>query len=296
MRTNAHIVIDQTLLPGHNPIDLELDFLDSKDLHLESHEHEPRAYASLEWIIPSFIAVYITKAYFEGFLNEMGADHYKQLKKWVQKQNIRFKKQITYKVTATNATKKIQSSDSTSNYFAIYLMTPLGNYIKVFMPRCLTDEEDIEAISSLLDNFVMLYSEPQSDYSRKIQLLNDKVYENLYAVYNTKMSEWEILTISTLVAKSQLNNAKEKKMIENDNLKNYIIIRHKLFRINNGIPEIGQPIQLVPWKKNLLEQDFGKGAISKVKIVVDPFTLSSEIKDLYLKFLEGKVFKWQKLI
>lgn len=85
-------------------------------------------------------------------------------------------------------------------------------------------------------------------------------------------------------------------MIKNDDLKNYIIIRHRLFRINNEIPEIKQPNQMVPWKKGILEQDFGIGSYSKVQVVIEPLSLPSEIKDMYLTFLERKVFKWQKLL
>jgi hypothetical protein len=47
-------------------------------------EIEPRpqsAYAGVEWLIPTAVVVFITKSYFDGFLKEMGKDHYGALKK-----------------------------------------------------------------------------------------------------------------------------------------------------------------------------------------------------------------------
>lgn len=37
-------------------------------------------YAGLEWLIPAAVVVYIGKSYFDGFLKEMGKDHYSLLK------------------------------------------------------------------------------------------------------------------------------------------------------------------------------------------------------------------------
>ncbi len=84
-------------------------------------------------------------------------------------------------------------------------------------------------------------------------------------------------------------------MKQNDKLENYIYIRHKLFRINAGIPNI-QPKQLSPWTKGALELDFGKGASEKITVVKDPKLLSEELKYLYIKYLEMRIYKWDKLI
>lgn len=37
-------------------------------------------YAGLEWLIPTAVFIYIGKSYFDGFLKEMGKDHYNLLK------------------------------------------------------------------------------------------------------------------------------------------------------------------------------------------------------------------------
>lgn len=85
-------------------------------------------------------------------------------------------------------------------------------------------------------------------------------------------------------------------MINNDNLKNYIIIRNKLYRINQGSELALLSNQLVPWQKTILEQDFGKTAFSKIEVVTDPLKLPTDIKDLYLLYLEREVLKWHQLL
>lgn len=206
MRTNAHIIIDQTLLPSQPPVDLEIDFLESKGLILVKNEHDISPYACLEWAIPSLIFAYISKSYFDGFLNEMGADHYQKLKNWVFGQNKKLKGVSTTIITATESTKKVTSTYSPNNFFAIYLTTPKGNRLKVFMPECKSNEEDIKALSNLLDDFRKLYTKPEGKFARKINGLTDKEYEELYAVFNKESKKWKFHTLSKLTKRSK--NAK----------------------------------------------------------------------------------------
>jgi len=44
----------------------------------------PGPYATLEWLIPTAVFVYIGKSYFDGFLKEAGKDHYLLLKKGIK--------------------------------------------------------------------------------------------------------------------------------------------------------------------------------------------------------------------
>ncbi|ANX02907.1 hypothetical protein [Immundisolibacter cernigliae] len=48
-------------------------------LDIESRENG-EIYAGLEWLIPTAAIIYIGKSYFDGFLTEMGKDHYNLLK------------------------------------------------------------------------------------------------------------------------------------------------------------------------------------------------------------------------
>ena len=203
MRTNAHILIDQTLIPGQTPLDLDLNLLKTKGLYLVNNEHGISPFACMEWAIPSIIFAFISKSYFDGFLGEMGSDHYRIFKKWTYKQNKKFKEITTKTITASNSTHKIANLNSPNNFFALYFQTPQGITLKVFMPQTESDENDIIALSELLDNLKKIYTKPKSKFAQKINGLTDKVYEELYAVFNVEKEEWEFYTTSMLVKKSK---------------------------------------------------------------------------------------------
>ena len=205
MRTNAHIYIDQTLMPNQPTLDLELDLLKSEGLILENHEHDILPFACMEWAIPSIIFAYISKTYFEGFLSEMGADHYRVFKEWTFKQNKKFKGITTKTITGAKSTEKVGKSKSPSNFFALYFQIPWGNRLKVFMPETKSDESDVRVLSELLDNLKKLYTKPKSKFARRINSLTDKAYEELYAVYNIDKREWEFFTGSEIL-KKELNS------------------------------------------------------------------------------------------
>lgn len=85
-------------------------------------------------------------------------------------------------------------------------------------------------------------------------------------------------------------------MMENDSLNNYLFIRHKLYRISKASPNTSHPAQMREWTKAALNDDFGKDAWKKVKVIKDPKKLSLDFKDLYIQQLEMKLFRWHQLM
>ena len=207
MRTEAHILIDQTVSENLPLIDLEIEILEKDGLNIDEKQHPIQAYASLEWMIPPLFFAFITKSYFEGFLNKAGEDHYEILKSWILRMNSKFRGHFTQTITARKSTKKVANdSDTPNNFFGVYFKTPNGNNLKVFMPNCVSEQEDIKALSDLLDDLRKLYSKPESKFAKKIKGITDKVYEEIYAVFNKDKGEWEFFTVSQLIQKSTLNN------------------------------------------------------------------------------------------
>lgn len=192
MRTEAHIIIDQTIFDNMPIIDLESEMLEKDGIKIEIKQHPIQAYASSEWMIPPLVFAFFAKPYFEGFLNKAGEDHYDILKKWILKMNSKFRGHYTQTITASESTKKVAKDSKTpNNFFGVYFKTPMGNNLKVFMPNCKNEKKDIEALSDLLDDLRKLYTKPESKFARKINGLTDKVYEELYAVFNSDKGEWE---------------------------------------------------------------------------------------------------------
>jgi hypothetical protein len=61
-----------------------LDAVQHPDLKLVENPIEGfRPFATVEWLLPTAVAVFVTKAYFDAFLKEMGKDHYNLLKKGI---------------------------------------------------------------------------------------------------------------------------------------------------------------------------------------------------------------------
>lgn len=66
------------------PEDAVGDFVASvghSNLGVRVSPQKPEVRASIEWLAPTAVVVYLTKGYFDGFLNEMGKDHYAILKR-----------------------------------------------------------------------------------------------------------------------------------------------------------------------------------------------------------------------
>ena len=67
------------------PADVVDDFINlvsMPNLRLTIEEREKDGpYAGLEWLLPTAVVVFICKSYFDGFLKEMGKEHYYLLKK-----------------------------------------------------------------------------------------------------------------------------------------------------------------------------------------------------------------------
>ena len=59
-----------------------IDAISNNRLLLKTIPVEKRGpFAGMEWLVPTAILVYVGKSYFDGFLKEMGKDHYQLLKK-----------------------------------------------------------------------------------------------------------------------------------------------------------------------------------------------------------------------
>lgn len=57
-----------------------LAHLNEKNVSYVFEQRQPTAYASLEWLIPTGIVLFITHSYFDGIFKEIGKDHYQWFK------------------------------------------------------------------------------------------------------------------------------------------------------------------------------------------------------------------------
>lgn len=109
-----------------------------------------------EWL-PTIIIVWISKAYFDGFLKEAGKDHYQLLKLALSKLYNNFASpQANARVTAYGTKDKIREVRRYSVLYSIYADAAPGLRMKLLIPCEQTEEEYVELLTAFLtflDNF-----------------------------------------------------------------------------------------------------------------------------------------------
>ncbi len=136
------------------------DFISSvstPDLRLSIEERQGSIYAGIEWLIPTVIFISISKSYFDGFLKEMGKEHYHVLKKAL--------KNITRRLLGPNGPRfirvvsgrgKVPRNDKYSLVFSVVADVGGGKNIKLLIQNDVSQLECEEIISSFmafLDDF-----------------------------------------------------------------------------------------------------------------------------------------------
>ncbi|MBS2100008.1 hypothetical protein [Carboxylicivirga linearis] len=147
-----HIGID---IPEDVPDEfLELISNDVKapGLNIEFRKHSQGVMmAALDWVVPTAIAAYIFKPYFEAFLKEAGKDHYNVLKKWLKKFVDNGRAIKVHRVTATQSPNKLNKEDSQSKAVSLYIQSKSGQKIKLLFDNDLTQQDWDQAIDSIMD-------------------------------------------------------------------------------------------------------------------------------------------------
>lgn len=97
-------------------------------------ESRPRCgpFAGLEWLIPTSVMLFIGQGYFNGFLGEMGKDHYAVLKAGLKTLRDRF---ASVKVTLVGTPGKASSDQPYSLFYSIYFEDPAGRRFKFLVPN-----------------------------------------------------------------------------------------------------------------------------------------------------------------
>ena len=138
---------------------------------------------ALEWIIPTAIAIYIFKSYFDGFLKEAGKDHYTILKTWLKKfaDNGRLIKVHT--IYATQSSSKRPNNNTQSKSVSLLLQTKNGKIIKLLFDNDLTKEDWDNAIDQLLNFAIENYEKyPNDNLTKELERLDPDTRQKIYAI------------------------------------------------------------------------------------------------------------------
>ena len=160
------------------PEDVFADFVhivsaEKLDLQMESRE-EDGPFAALEWLIPTAVVVYISKSYFDGFLKEMGMDHYALLKAGLKTLHGKLIGPLVPKATVISTHGKAKGEHIYSLRYSILAEAGEGLRFKLLIRSEVSSDEYDEVLASFL-TFLAAYHGGTLDGTSVEQLAQARV-------------------------------------------------------------------------------------------------------------------------
>lgn len=112
--------------------------------------------AGVEWLLPTAVFVYLGKSYFDGFLKEMGKDHYVLLKTGLKSLYSALLGPAAPKVQVISTAGKVSKNRRYSLLYSIIAEASIGWKFKLLLPQLCTEaeyEESLAAFLQFLDHF-----------------------------------------------------------------------------------------------------------------------------------------------
>lgn len=175
-----------------NRIEEETSTVKSSGLDFRIIKKDCSAYASFEWIIPTAFGAYILKPYFDSFLSEAGKDHYKLLKKTLEKVVSKGKAINTQVIAADLSPNKLSKKYTQSFTVSLEFQTINNRHLKLLFDN----ELGLSDWNNALDQFLELMHENYADYPNdrltiEIEKLQTKQNRMIYSIINPATKQLE---------------------------------------------------------------------------------------------------------
>jgi hypothetical protein len=163
------------------------------DVRSETRSREEAAYACTEWLLPTAVVLFISKAYFDGFLKEMGKDHYYLLKKGLIKLKVKLNGYVAVRLTATPG--KVSKEPAYSLTLSVYAEADDAQRFKLLIQNNVSDTEYEEIIDAFL-SFLSAYNNRALPKSMLNKLSTAKVaWKTLLLAYNFDTHELDPINV-----------------------------------------------------------------------------------------------------
>ncbi|RAX39646.1 hypothetical protein [Rhizobium tropici] len=181
------IDVEQVILSYQEDVPTNLldDFkrhLDSSGIGLKTETRPINAYASFEWAVPTLIAVFILRSYFDAFFKEAGKDHYQILKAGVSL--------LLRKILGVHPENRPKGR---SLIFSIQSVTRDGARIKFIFPEGVSHETYDEIVEALLDILATHYSSQGEDELSEMLVSTPPLGRVYYFEYSLEKRSWSVL-------------------------------------------------------------------------------------------------------
>ena len=148
-RPDIAVVFDERI--SNDDFDIFEDSVKSEGLSLMVQSREPNGpQACLEWAIPSMVVAYLGKSYFDGFLKEMGKEHYHSLKDGLSSLTTKVMDKPRIEPMLLGTPGKISSNNPFSLVFSIQAETDDNFTFKLLVPKRVSDCNYDEIISKFM--------------------------------------------------------------------------------------------------------------------------------------------------
>ena len=155
---------------------------------------ESGPFACAEWFIPTAIAVFLGKPYFESFLKEMGKDHYSLLKKGISGLCVKTVSSRRFEpVLMSSPSGKINQSNPYTLSFSVMADTGDGYSFKLLLPKLKEDFDYHKATDRFMDFIADYHSDGELSQAFDTIKLSDAPGGTVLVRYNPKTSkiEWQ---------------------------------------------------------------------------------------------------------
>lgn len=192
MKEQCHIALEVPEgVPDYILTEL-LKEIDNEGLTVHGVKRPVMPWMGLEWAIPGLITAYILKPYFDGFLQEMGKDHYEKLKKWLQ--TLLLTSRQFQPRTITVGEHKIDPSNTQSKAISIFIELKNGQQLKLLFDSELTARDWLDSLEEIMEMIIANYEGRSNDpLAKELTALRGIPYFTVYAYINKATKKWEFI-------------------------------------------------------------------------------------------------------
>lgn len=148
--------------------------------------------AALEWLMPTAVAAYLAKPYFESFLSEMGKDHYAVAKKAFGNLRERVSAKYGSRIRVFAGKGKLGADAAKfSPVFSVYAEAPTGFRVKLLVQIEITPGQFDNALDAFLHFMSEMYGLEELTEASQSLLEKGPVGSMLLVCFNTETARLE---------------------------------------------------------------------------------------------------------
>jgi hypothetical protein len=154
-------------------------------------ERRPQSgpFAGLDWLVPTGLILFIGQGYFNGFLSEMGKEHYAVLK-----DNLKALRDscASFAVRLIGARRKAPGDQPYSLFYSIYFEDHTGRRFKFLVPNGEVGDPDAEQAMDAFGDFLAAVHSGELDADQKAMLADAPAFgANVLLAFNLRTGRIE---------------------------------------------------------------------------------------------------------